>query len=208
MSKVVPLCMNQYKRMFGTTRIPGNVCDVLKQSNDSEHIVVLRNGRFYKVSLLRSDGSLLHASELEHQMQWIVDHADRLGPPSLSQGYGISAMTGGNRSEWAKFREVFCSDGENRFTLDIIESALFLVVLDEKEPKNWSDKGLSLIHGDGGNRWFDKSICLVVFADGQCGCNVEHSWADAPGTSFLPYHSANIELNYSFHSSIKIFDLL
>ena len=33
----------------------------------------------------------------------------------------------------------------------------------------------ALIHGNGSNRWFDKSFNLVVFANGKAGLNVEHS---------------------------------
>ena len=106
----------------------------------------------------------------------------------MPEGGSIAAMTGCNRTDWANFRETFCSDGVNKFTLDTIESALFVVVLDEGEPEDWSAKGLSLIHGSGDNRWFDKSLCFVVFADGQCGFNVEHSWADAPGEHFIHYY--------------------
>ena len=28
--------------------------------------------------------------------------------------------------------------------------------------------------------WFDKTLNLVVFANGHAGLNAEHSWADAP----------------------------
>ena len=102
-------------------------------------------------------------------------------PLSAAMGANIAAMTGYGRTEWAEFREEFCSDGINKFTLDTIEKAMFIVVLDEHAPKDWSDKGYHLIHGTGSSRWFDKSISLIAFADGQCGFNVEHSWADAPG---------------------------
>lgn len=30
------------------------------------------------------------------------------------------------------------------------------------------------------NRWFDKSMNLIVFKNGTMGLNAEHSWADAP----------------------------
>ena len=37
-----------------------------------------------------------------------------------------------------------------------------------------------MLHGDGKTLWFDKSFCLIVFADGKVGVNAEHSWGDAP----------------------------
>ena len=41
----------------------------------------------------------------------------------------------------------------------------------------------SLFHGDGTNRWCDKSFNLIIFPNGKAGLHAEHSWADAPGTS-------------------------
>jgi carnitine O-acetyltransferase len=35
-----------------------------------------------------------------------------------------------------------------------------------------------LLHGDSANRWFDKALSVVVFADGTAGRNVEHSGLD------------------------------
>ena len=32
----------------------------------------------------------------------------------------------------------------------------------------------------GYNRWFDKSVQVIVGANGHIGLNGEHSWADAP----------------------------
>jgi carnitine O-acetyltransferase len=40
-----------------------------------------------------------------------------------------------------------------------------------------------LLHGDSGNRWFDKSVSFIVFADGTAGINVEHCGLD--GTTIL-----------------------
>uniref|UniRef100_A0A8C6ZQ79 Choline/carnitine acyltransferase domain-containing protein n=1 Tax=Nothoprocta perdicaria TaxID=30464 RepID=A0A8C6ZQ79_NOTPE len=35
-----------------------------------------------------------------------------------------------------------------------------------------------LLHGNGFNRWFDKSISLIITGDGRAGINFEHSWGD------------------------------
>ncbi|MFN3545816.1 MAG: choline/carnitine O-acyltransferase, partial [Thiobacillus sp.] len=41
-------------------------------------------------------------------------------------------------------------------------------------------QGRLILHGNGTNRWFDKSVSMVVFANGRAGFNGEHTWADAP----------------------------
>ena len=40
--------------------------------------------------------------------------------------------------------------------------------------------GASMLHGKCYNRWFDKSVQIIVGANGHIGLNGEHSWADAP----------------------------
>lgn len=38
-----PLDMNQYKKIFGTCRIPGEKLDGLEYNSDSRHIVIAKN---------------------------------------------------------------------------------------------------------------------------------------------------------------------
>lgn len=54
------------------------------------------------------------------------------------------------------------------------------VVLEDKSFTDLSERAKYLLHADGRSIWFDKSFCLMVFSDGKCGVNAEHSWADAP----------------------------
>ncbi|KAI0215786.1 Carnitine O-palmitoyltransferase 1, liver, partial [Lamellibrachia satsuma] len=75
--------------------------------------------------------------------------------------------------------------GLNKDSLDILESALFHVVLDNKCFKTWSERGKYMLHGNGASLWFDKSFNLLVFSDGRYGLNAEHSWADAPTMSYV-----------------------
>ena len=100
-------------------------------------------------------------------------------------GRQISALTALPRDEWAKAKEEFLSEGVNRISLREIERALFVVVLDQDKHATLSERGKSLLHGNGTNRWFDKSLQLIVYRDGHCGMNCEHSWADAPVSGHL-----------------------
>jgi carnitine O-palmitoyltransferase 1 len=203
MNGTVPLCMSQYERQFSTTRIPGKECDTLvhRYGKSSKHIAVLRKGNFYAVSMYRKDGSDITPLELEKQFAWIIKHADE-NPCTPQNGLNIAALTGTNRTEWAQFGEDFCSDDINKRSLDAIENAIFFLVLDETSPDTWTDKGRSLITGSGANRWFDKSLTLVAFANGSIGLNCEHAWADAPVNGHLweytlsnEYHSDSYDSN-------------
>ncbi|KAG1659481.1 Carnitine O-palmitoyltransferase 1, liver isoform [Nymphon striatum] len=48
------------------------------------------------------------------------------------------------------------------------------------DPSKLSKFGRSMLHGNGYNRWFDKSFNLIVGSNGRIGFNGEHAWADAP----------------------------
>ena len=60
----VPLCSWQYERIFNTTRIPGIESDKIVHLNDSTHIVVYCNGKYFKLPLYHK-GRLLKTCELE-----------------------------------------------------------------------------------------------------------------------------------------------
>lgn len=45
---------------------------------------------------------------------------------------------------------------------------------------DWTGRGRSVMHGNGADRWLDKSVSLVVHRNGKVGVNGEHAWADAP----------------------------
>ena len=97
----------------------------------------------------------------------------------------ISALTALPRDLWAKAKEEHLSEGVNRISVREIERSLFVVVLDQGKHATLSERGKSLLHGNGTNRWFDKSLQLIVYTDGHCGMNCEHSWADAPVSGHL-----------------------
>uniref|UniRef100_A0A7S1CRN0 Choline/carnitine acyltransferase domain-containing protein n=1 Tax=Bicosoecida sp. CB-2014 TaxID=1486930 RepID=A0A7S1CRN0_9STRA len=181
---VVPLCMDQYKRMFSSTRLPGRECDEIKQYDVdvSKHIAVLHHGYWYRMPMYRWDGTPFTPSEMQGMLDAVK--ADVAGREPCDEDEGsIAAMTAWDRSKWAEAREEYFSEGLNKVSLQMIESAILVVVLDDDAPADgdFTAKAYSLMHGhDGTDRWFDKTITMVGFANGMVGWNCEHSWADAP----------------------------
>ena len=60
-----------------------------------------------------------------------------------------------------------------------------------------------MLHGKGYDRWFDKSLNIVIGSNGRAGLNVEHSWYVQKGsiklsTSIRTIHKENIPLNFQF----------
>jgi len=181
-NNVVPLCSAQYERQFNTTRIPGVETDKLIHLKDSNHVAVYHKGRYFKV-YIRHKRRLLKPCEIEMMLQKIVD--DESEPAEGEER--LAALTAGDRVPWAKARTEYFSKGKNKASLDAIEKAAFVVVLDEEshnydpnDPSKLDEYGKSMLHGKCYDRWFDKSYSFVVCKNGRIGFNAEHSWADAP----------------------------
>lgn len=190
-----PLCMWQYERMFATSRLPGRDCDEVKHWDPTQvkHVAVYCKGSFYRLDVYRRDGSLRTPDELEASFVAIkADAAARQAAGATDEAEAcIPGLTGWGRTEWATVRETHFAEGVNRRSLDTVESALLYVVLSDKtfeegEP-GWTPRGKYLIGADPAmpDIWFDKSVCLVVTANGKAGMNCEHSWADAPVAAHL-----------------------
>lgn len=182
LNKTVPLCSAQYERQFNTTRVPGIETDRIVHYKDSNHVAVYHKGRFYKV-YIHFKGRYLKPCELERSFQQILDDQS---PPVGGEEH-IPALTGGDRVPWAKARMEFFAKGKNKASLDAIEKAAFFITFDEVpqefilgDQKSFDNYAGTMLHGNGYNRWFDKSFNLVVLPNGRIGFCAEHSWADAP----------------------------
>ncbi|XP_053398248.1 carnitine O-palmitoyltransferase 1, liver isoform-like [Mercenaria mercenaria] len=182
LNKTVPLCSAQYERQFNTTRVPGVESDKLVHYKDSKHVAVYHKGRFYKV-YVHFKGRHLRPCELERSFQKILDDES---PPVGGEEH-IPALTGADRVPWAKARTEFFSKGKNKASLDAIEKAAFFITFDDEpqdfvigDQKSFDNFAGAMLHGNGSNRWFDKSFNLVITPNGRIGFNAEHSWADAP----------------------------
>ncbi|XP_063986769.1 carnitine O-palmitoyltransferase 1, liver isoform isoform X2 [Diachasmimorpha longicaudata] len=200
---VVPLCSWQYERLFNTTRVPGIETDRIVHYNDSKHIVVYHKGCYYKV-LIYYKNRILNPSEIEHQIQYILNHnaVPQKGEEKLA------ALTAINRTSWAQARQTHFVKGLNKVSLELIEKSAFVVTLDDYpyeydpvHPEKLSKYGRDLLHGKGYDRWFDKSFTLCVGSNGRIGFNAEHSWADAAVMShfweFIQYWDVTLNNVYT-----------
>ncbi|KAJ3622693.1 hypothetical protein MTP99_018979 [Tenebrio molitor] len=99
--------------------------------------------------------------------------------------FPIGVFTTLDRNKWATIRHNLAENG-NETQLKIIDSALFNVCLDDNDVGNDPyDVTRQFLHGDGSNRWFDKSFSLIVAKDGVSAVNFEHAWGD--GVAVLRY---------------------
>jgi len=171
------LCMFQYTRVLGATRIPGREVDTLEVHGASRHIAVVCCGVWFALDLYDGDAPLT-VEQLLVQLQRIDKAARGLRGHALQPP--IAALTGEDRRVWARVRDELCAVPGCHESLRAIETALFVVCMDDEAPET-ADDLIGLLHtGNGTNRWFDKVTQLVTFANGKAGFNGEHSAADAP----------------------------
>ncbi|WP_236073039.1 choline/carnitine O-acyltransferase, partial [Streptomyces tardus] len=187
------LTMEQNKYLFSTTRIPGEVQDSVRSPyspswpgpSGARHIVVLFHGRMFRLEVIGPDAVPHSLEDLESGLRAVLKSGAEPAGPGASVGH-LTTMA---RAEWAATRQSLLDcHPRNADLLDDVETSLFHLCLDDLAPTGELEACDALLHGDSGNRWFDKAVSLVVFRDGRAGINVEHCELD--GTTILSFTDA------------------
>lgn len=201
------LSMDQYDKLFGSSRIPpgpGEKSCHLQTDHTSHHIIVLYQAQFYWFDVLDVNNIPIFSSpeELEWNLYSIIMDNERNKlelDDSIRIPFGV--FTTESRRVWSNVRDyVFHhSDPTNWKNLKIIESALFVICLDDVsfkddqenelvrsflcgtsdidlDPTNLA-KPLGTQRGTCLNRWYDK-LQLIVTRNGKAGINFEHTGID------------------------------
>uniref|UniRef100_UPI00358EE2C8 carnitine O-palmitoyltransferase 2, mitochondrial isoform X3 n=1 Tax=Myxine glutinosa TaxID=7769 RepID=UPI00358EE2C8 len=176
-----PLDMSQYVNLFSSTRIPCALRDQLYMQPDARHVLVMRRGHLYTFDLLDERGDILSPLQILARFQYIISD------PSPWPRHPLGFLTTERRDTWAALRQRLLETG-NSAALKSLDSAVLCFCLDEengtrvqsKEDVAASASALShaMLHGRGGDRWFDKSLSVIVANDGNAAVNFEHSWGD------------------------------
>lgn len=194
-----PLCMYQYSKLFGSSRIPNEDGCVMQSDPNSNHIVVLSKSQFYWFEVLDKQNNLIMLEEdLIINFTSIIQ--DSLKTPRnevAKSSFGV--LTTENRRIWAKIRSssTIVDNPNNSEILSIIDSALFVICLDDLVLNDLSDLsknmlcGLSILDkgvqvGTCTNRWYDK-LQIIITQNGKAGINFEHTGVD--GHTVLRYVS-------------------
>ncbi|XP_028666703.1 carnitine O-palmitoyltransferase 2, mitochondrial [Erpetoichthys calabaricus] len=180
MVNAYPLDMSQYFRLFNSTRIPKKGRDELFTDPTAKHVLVLRKGHMYIFDVLDRDGNLLKPTKIHAHLKFI------LSDPAPPQAFPLGILTSENRDTWAALREQLLAAG-NEEALAKVDSALFCLCLDDESLKDHVHISHNMLHGDGQNRWFDKSFSLIVAKHGVTAVNFEHSWGD--GVAMLRFQN-------------------
>ncbi|KAL4150676.1 hypothetical protein PRNP1_010077 [Phytophthora ramorum] len=182
------LCMNMFKRLFSTCRVPEQPMDRFKRVDPAtvRHISVFCEGRAFVLRVYDAEDELLTIGDLEVQLLHILRHSAYLNAlpaakrPDDASPQFVGALTAMRRDTWAKARQTLADfDPLNIRSLDSIETSLFALCLESTSPGTPSELARQCAAANAGNRWFDKSFQYIVFANGMVGANMEHANADA-----------------------------
>ncbi|BFZ55598.1 carnitine O-acetyltransferase yat1 [Savitreella phatthalungensis] len=191
MIRGAPLDMSQYRRLFGTARIPtAHGCE-MRTDDKASHIVVLCRSQFYWFDVLDSNSDIIISEkDLAENFSAIIEDAHAT-PRAEAAKSAIGVLTSESRSVWADLRHQIASGppgDNNRECLEIIDKALFVVCLDDTEPSDRAEVSENMLCGSYDiatgvqigtctNRWYDK-LQLIICRNGSAGVNFEHTGVD------------------------------
>lgn len=168
-----PLCMNQYRNLFSASRIPHPLKDGFMTSTSSKHIVVSHKGHLFSLEVLDSMGEMKPFKEMEASLKAI------LGFETDEHNEEMGILTTLPREEWAVAREnLMAVSPQNKDHLHQIDSAIFVLCLDDFAPQTPVESSNQFLHGYGRNRWFDKALQFIVTSNNRIGFNLEHTGFD------------------------------
>jgi carnitine O-palmitoyltransferase 1 len=119
------------------------ILDKIIHYSDSRHIAVYNKGRWYKVFMFYKN-NLLQPCELQLYVYlfyfinycFFSSQLDEIIRDTTPPAYGeehLAALTAGERPLWAEARETYFRGGVNRYSLEAIEKAAFVLILDEED---------------------------------------------------------------------------
>ncbi|KDN53214.1 hypothetical protein K437DRAFT_253229 [Tilletiaria anomala UBC 951] len=183
-----PLDMYQYTRLFGTARIPTAQGCRMVSAVESRHIVVFRRGQMYWFDTLDAKHRpLLSERALFANLQAICNDADNVDSHEVAAA-SLGVLSTENRRVWSAHRNTLHSDQHNSKCLQVLDTALFVVCMDDSEPSSSAELCNNMLCGTYQlsnrvqvgtctNRWYDK-LQIIVCANGAAGINFEHTGVD------------------------------
>lgn len=169
------LDMSQFQYFFRSARIPQQEKDelfVAPMTKKDNHVVVLYKNNVYKLPVTTSEGLLYDYQQIASVVE------DRIFN-DIEGDENVGIFTAADREKAAHVYQLLRIDEINVDTLDTIAEALAVISLDdESNQQKDTIKNLML---NANNKYYDKTIQVVITQNGQVGFNMEHTMVD--GTS-------------------------
>ncbi|KAK0157483.1 hypothetical protein PV328_011225 [Microctonus aethiopoides] len=191
--------MAQHYQMFRLYRKPGDNKDehiILNRSNSGDHIIIAHHNQFYSIPVRAADrGKITEVDMIEQLLKIMETPPNPHTPP-------VGILTSASRPTWSQARQELLKNECNRHNLELMERCLCVVCIDDdilpvtfnesckKENEWFNNRDYANVlhhslHGGGSryfgaNRWFDKTVNIILGKDGMWGLTYEHSAGEAP----------------------------
>ncbi|KAI0483791.1 polyketide synthase [Xylaria cf. heliscus] len=170
--------------LFYCTRQPGVGSDRMDRYSANETIAVLRRGHIFQVQL-PSFEQMVTLEAMHATFQDILRLSEDPKDP-------ICMLTSAERDSWASLRRQLETEAENAATLSMIDTAAFVVCLDDESPTSTCERHMQfLLNGHVNpftNRWLDKPLQLAVAANGVSAGVFGHTKIDGLDVRTLHVH--------------------
>jgi carnitine O-acetyltransferase len=181
-----PIAMQSYELLFNTCRIPAKPADypVKYDFKEHKHIIVVRKNQYFKV-MHEVGGKQLNTTELEEQFRKIYKTAE--------QSPAIGTLTTQHRDIWTDVRErLINASPVNKASLETIQSASFIVCLDDASPVTLEERAHQFWHGDPANRFNDAPCQFIITDNAKSGYAGEHSMVDGSPTYYVNQYALKL----------------
>ena len=168
----VPQDMSQYKKFFKSIRIPRVERDEFRLAafeKRNNHVIILYKRNVYKVNVTNSEGEMYQSSEIAHAIE-------RTFQEEQSEGTNIGIFTTTKRDEAAKIYDQLTVSKVNADHLQAIADSLIVLSMDEES--STSEEAIENLMLNGTNKYFDKTIQVILTTKGELGYSIEHSSVD------------------------------
>lgn len=163
--------------VYSTNRIPASsACDVLERRPYSSHIVIAWDGLFFPLTVV-CDGAAIEVSKIFTELRHL--ELDMRDLASESRQVPVGALTTMERDKWHYLREELSEHPQSGHSLEQIESALFVVCLDlDFQNENRDVVWRHFRDMEAENRWYDKSLQVIVTGAGSAALTFDESAVD------------------------------
>src|SRR5690625_172501 len=198
---VKPLNIDQYKYFFLSVRIPQRRRDAIYVSpfdKKNNYIVLLYKNYIYKVPVTRKDGTIYQSSDIIAAIRsaiWQERH----------EGINVNIFTAAKRDKAEKVYRLLNRSKVNQRILQTIARALVVISLDEESESSEEAIKHLMLHPN--NKYFDKTIQIVITKYGHIGFNIEHATVDGTAINTVIRYISNGLSNHTLldnHSFEKI----
>ncbi len=185
------ICLKQYFNIFKAIRIPQVEIDQYKvpKNEKNQFIIIIMNNHFYKLNITDNNGNTYNTKTLTQAIKNILNESTKSNENTLN----IGLLTTAKRDEAASIYNELILNKQNKTFFKWIENALFLLHFDLESTN--SKLAIERLFLNADNKYFDKTLQVVITQDLHIGLNIEHTGVDGATiltlVDYLTHHLKN-----------------